>query len=125
MRGLSRPGVTSPDPSAEFFTDERCHILVSDAVDDDTVSIARARVEPGVTTAWHSLTGVDERYVLISGEGLVEIGDDAPTRVGAGDVVAIPSGERQRIINTGLTDLIFLCICTPPFTPDCYVDLDG
>ena len=43
----------------------------------------------------------------------------------SGDVVAIPSGERQRIINTGLTDLIFLCICTPPFTRDCYVDLDG
>ena len=121
---LRRTGVTSPDPSDEFFTEERCHILVTDAVDDNVVSIARARVEPGVTTAWHSLTDVDERYVLISGEGVVEIGDDAPVRVGAGDVVAIPSGVRQRIINTGATDLTFLCICTPPFSQECYVDLD-
>lgn len=121
---LSRSGITSANPAAEFFTDERCHILVTDAVDDDTVSIARARVEPGVTTAWHSLTGVDERYVLIAGEGVVEVGEDAPTRVGAGDVVAIPAGVRQRITNGGSADLLFLCICTPPFTPDCYVDLE-
>jgi mannose-6-phosphate isomerase-like protein (cupin superfamily) len=123
--GLNRSGVTSADPAAEYFTEERCHILVTDAGDDDTVSIARARVEPGVTTAWHSLTGVDERYVLISGQGVVEVGDDAPATVGPGDVIAIPAGARQRITNTGGGDLVFLCICTPPFTADCYVDLEG
>jgi mannose-6-phosphate isomerase-like protein (cupin superfamily) len=123
--GLTRSGITSADPTEEFFTDERCHILVTDAIDDDTVSIARARVEPGVTTAWHSLTGVDERYVMISGSGLVEVGDGDPARVGPGEVVAIPAGVRQRITNTGPDDLVFLCICSPPFTPECYVDLEG
>ena len=121
---LARPGVTSPDPDDEFFTEERCHILVSDAAGDDAVSIARARVEPGVTTAWHSLTGVDERYVMVAGEGRVEVGDDPPADVRAGDAVAIPAGVRQRITNMGTGDLVFLCICTPPFTRDCYVDLD-
>jgi mannose-6-phosphate isomerase-like protein (cupin superfamily) len=121
---LRRGGVTSPDPRAEYYTEERCHILVADAANDDDVSLARARVEPGVTTARHSLTGVDERYVLIAGEGLVEVGDGHATMVGPGDVVAIPAGVSQRITNTGTTDLVFLCICTPPFTPDCYVDLE-
>lgn len=123
--GLNRSGVTSAHEADEYYTEERCHILVTDAVDDDTVSIARARVEPGVITAWHSLSGVDERYVLISGSGLVEVGDEEPARVGPGDVVAIPAGVRQRITNTGREDLIFLCVCTPPFTPECYVDLEG
>lgn len=121
---LRRGGVTSTDSSAEYYTEERCHILVTDAPNDDDVSLARARVEPGVTTARHSLTGVDERYVLLAGEGLVEVGADDATVVGPGDVVAIPAGVSQRITNTGTTDLVFLCICTPPFTPDCYVDLE-
>jgi mannose-6-phosphate isomerase-like protein (cupin superfamily) len=121
---LRRGGVTSADSSAEYYTEERCHILVTGAPNDDDVSLARARVEPGVTTARHSLTGVDERYVLLAGEGLVEVGADDVTMVGPGDVVAIPAGVSQRITNTGTTDLVFLCICTPPFTPDCYVDLE-
>lgn len=121
---LRRTGVTSADPITEYFTEERCHILVTNAVDDEDASIARARVEPGVTTAQHSLTGVDERYVLIAGEGLVEIGNDPPARVGPGDVVAIPAGVGQRITNTGTADLVFLCICTPPFRPECYLDLE-
>ena len=124
MAGLGA-GVTRFDASLEYYTDERCHILVTDAVGDDVVSLARARVEPGVTTAWHSLTGVDERYFMLAGEGVVEVGDDEPTPVGPGDVVAIPAGVRQRITNSGDGDLIFLCVCTPPFTPDCYVDLES
>ena len=123
--GGPRAGVTRFDPESEYLTEERCHIVVTDAEDDGVVSLARARVEPGVTTAWHSLTGVDERYVMLAGEGEVEVGEDPPSPVGPGDVVAIPAGVRQRITNTGNTDLTFLCVCTPPFAPDCYVDLDG
>ena len=123
--GNLRAGVTRPDPAGEYFTEERCHILVTDVAGDRDVSLARARVEPGVTTAWHSLTGVDERYIMLTGEGEVEVGDGEPAPVGPGDVVAIPAGIRQRITNTGDEDLTFFCVCTPPFTPDCYVDLDG
>lgn len=122
---LIRAGVTSVDPDNEYPTPERCHILEMDAPGDEDLSLARARVEPGVTTAWHSLTGVDERYVIVAGYGCVEVGDDGPTRVETGDVVSIPAGIPQRITNTGESDLLFLCICTPRFTPECYVDLDG
>jgi mannose-6-phosphate isomerase-like protein (cupin superfamily) len=91
---------------------------------DPDVSLARARVEPGVTTALHRLQGVAERYVLLAGTGRVEIASLPPMDVGPGDVVLIPAGAEQRITNTGQSDLVFLCICTPPFTPDCYEDCE-
>ena len=42
----------------EFYTSEKCYITeLSNTPDDPDVSIARARVEPGVTTRWHRLKG--------------------------------------------------------------------
>jgi len=38
-----------------------------------------------------------------------------------GDVVVIPPMTSQKIANTGTTDLVFYCVCTPPFTQECYV----
>jgi hypothetical protein len=61
------PGVNPAREAVEFETDERCHIQeISNDADDELVSIARARVEPGVTTAWHSLDGISERYIIVS-----------------------------------------------------------
>ena len=111
--------------AAEFATDERCFITeISNDAADEQVSIARARVEPGVTTAWHKLIGTGERYVVISGEGLVEVDELEPTQVSAGDVVRIPAGVRQRITNTGPADLLFYAICTPRFRRKNYVLLE-
>jgi hypothetical protein len=42
---------------------------------------------------------------------------------GIADVVAIPAGKLQRITNAGTTDMIFLCVCTPRFQAEFYVDL--
>lgn len=123
---VERPVTRAPDPDGEYYTPERCHILeiLSDESDEEA-SIARARVEPGITTAWHSLTGVRERYLIESGVGEVEVGDTPATIVRPGDVVSIPADVRQHITNTGDADLIFLCICTPRFQPELYVDLEG
>jgi mannose-6-phosphate isomerase-like protein (cupin superfamily) len=113
-------------PDAEFALPERCFINeLHNRDDDDGCSIARARVAPGVTTELHSLTGVAERYVVLEGEGLVEVGGGTPERVGPLDVVVIVPAVTQRITNTGTTDLIFLCICTPRFRPEIYVAASG
>jgi hypothetical protein len=59
--------IVHPDPASEFFTPERCFIV--EAWNDDadpSVSIARSRVAPGVTTQLHSLD-VDERYLVVAG----------------------------------------------------------
>jgi len=63
---------------------------------------------------------VDERYVIMTGTGLMRTGTLMPTRVGPGDIVLIPAGVPQQISNVGESDLIFHCICTPRFTPGCY-----
>ncbi|MES1951021.1 cupin [Salinisphaera sp. S4-8] len=107
--------------TVEFETAERCAIReISNTPDDPAVSIARARVAPGVTTAWHRLRDTAERYLIVSGQGVVEVGEGLRETVAAGDVVSIAPDTAQRIHNNGDCDLIFYAICTPRFTPDCY-----
>ena len=111
------------DLSKEYFFEEGCHIIeVVNSPADEDVSIARARVEPEQQTRWHYLEHTTERYVILEGRGLVEVGSEAPTAVGQGDVVIIPPNTRQRIKNTGAGDLIFLAICSPRFRPENYHD---
>jgi mannose-6-phosphate isomerase-like protein (cupin superfamily) len=113
------------DLQAEFYTPERCYIIeLSNTPEDPDASIARARVLPGVTTRWHCLIGTTERYVILSGQGQMEVGDLAPEEVHGGDVVLIPPLCRQRITNTGTEDLVFLAICTPRFRAEAYEELE-
>jgi len=114
--------ILRPDEADEYDTEERCFILeMSNAASDEALSIARARVEPGVTTAWHRVIGTTERYVILDGAGRVEVEGLEPQAVTAGDVVIIPPGARQRIANTGAVDLVFLALCTPRFRPENYL----
>lgn len=104
------------DLAREFATPERCWITESyNTPGDPSISIVRARVEPGGITAWHAVKGTAERYIIAEGRGRVGVGDLPLTEVRPGDVVIIPAGVRQRIENTGDTDLIFYCVCTPRF----------
>ena len=105
----------------EFYTSEGCHITeLCNAPPDGEASVARARVEPGVTTRWHRLRGISERYVILEGRGRVEIGDLPPAEVGPGDLVLIPPLCRQRIANIRPSDLVFLCVCIPGFRAEAY-----
>jgi mannose-6-phosphate isomerase-like protein (cupin superfamily) len=113
-------------PDEEFYTAEKCYITeLSNSDDDPGVSIARARVKPGITTHWHRLKGTTERYCIISGRGCAEVGDLPPRDVEAGDSILIPPLCRQRITNIGTEDLIFLAICTPRFKKEIYEDLES
>jgi mannose-6-phosphate isomerase-like protein (cupin superfamily) len=118
------PRIVKHDESLERYTTERCHVLESwnDRCDPD-VAIARARVEPGMTTALHVLE-VDERYIIMDGRGRVDVEGLDVTDVGPGDVVVIPAGRSQRITNTGDVDLVFLCVCTPRFEQRHYHDVE-
>ena len=112
--------------ATEYFFAEGCFITEGwNTSADEAVSIARARVEPGVTTRWHRLRGVTERYLILEGRGRVEVGDLPPEAVGPGAGVLIPPGVRQRITNLGDVDLIFLAICTPRFTLAGYEDVES
>ncbi len=116
--------VIKAKPQSEYWSDERCHILeFSNTSDDAEVSIARARVEPGVTTKRHRVRGTIERYLIMEGRGTVHIEGLADQNVSPGDVVLIPAGAIQAIANSGDCDLVFLCICTPRFEWDNYESL--
>ena len=120
-----KPQIAKADESREFYTAaERCYILETWRNVADAMTFARARVAPGVTTQWHALAGVTERYIIVEGTGRMEVGDLPPTEVAPGDTVFIPADVRQRITNTGDRDLVFYCVCTPRFTLDCYRALE-
>jgi mannose-6-phosphate isomerase-like protein (cupin superfamily) len=108
----------------EFWTGERCFIreLVNSPEIQD-FSLAETRVEPGVTTELHKLS-VNEWYIILSGEGQMEIDGKPACAVLPGDVVAIAAETSQCSRHSGNVDLLFQCICLPRFTPDCYVSLE-
>lgn len=113
------------DKKSEFYTEERCHITeLSNTIDDPDVSIAQARVSPGITTRWHRLKDTVERYYIMSGEGIMELDGLKKQLVKAGDIVIIPAGCRQRITNTSDSDLLFLAICSPRFCQENYQDAE-
>jgi mannose-6-phosphate isomerase-like protein (cupin superfamily) len=116
--------VVKSDNAAEFWTDERCYIteLCNTGYAPDG-SLAIARVEPGVTTQLHSLTGLTETYIVIEGSGLMEV-DGNQFNITVGDQVVIPSGIPQRVTALGESDLRFYCLCTPRFFPDSYINLE-
>lgn len=111
--------------SEEYYFQEGCYILeMSNTPNDPDVSIARARVASGKTTRWHRLKNITERYVILEGNGFVEIGEELAKPVVAGDTIIIPPYCPQRIKNTGTTDLIFLAICSPRFLEEAYEDIE-
>ncbi len=120
-----QPRILKHAPDSEYYFREGCFITeLSNGDHDPSASLARARVEPGRTTAWHALDQTVERYLILEGRGIVEVGDLPPQDVAPGDVVIIPPGVRQRITCTKNSDLIFLAICTPRFDPRNYIALE-
>jgi len=126
----SNPTILRGRAAQEYWFEEGCFITEwLNTADDPALSIARARVTPGVTTRLHRLAGTVERYVILEGQGRVELvgpdgtltsADHYVSDVEPGDVVVIPSLVSQRISNIGETDLVFLAICTPRFTRGAY-----
>lgn len=80
-------------------------------------SLAQATVKPGESTLPHRLSHV-EVYCVLAGTGAVHVGDEV-ARVRAGHAVLIPPGAVQWIENSGADDLVFLCLVSPPWTPEC------
>ncbi len=111
-----------PKPGVETWTRERC--FITELLNDEPeVSIAHARVEPGVTTELHALS-VSEWYVIKTGKGRMRVGDEPPFTVASGDTVTIPKHAAQQITNTGHSDLCFVCVCAPKFSRECYTSLE-
>jgi len=119
----------------ETWFQEGCWIQEwSNDPNDPECSIARARVPAGARTRWHRLHDTTERYVVLQGQGRVDVTLEAEfdpaldpkmarTEIGPGDVVVIPAGAGQRVAAHD-EELVFLAVCTPRFDPARYEDID-
>jgi mannose-6-phosphate isomerase-like protein (cupin superfamily) len=115
--------ISRPNEAEEFPTEEQCYILeLWNREYDDAVSVARARVEPGIATRPHSVGETIERYLIVKGSAIVHVEGLGPQTVKPGDLVLIPPGAVQWIENIGRRDLVFYAICTPRFKPEVYRD---
>lgn len=88
--------------------------------EDADLSVAETEAAPGVLTALHSLEGVHEVYVVVSGSGHLHCPDaGAPQRLVPGDVVVAPAGARQCVLADadGGGPLRMFAVCAPPFDP--------
>ncbi|HFD81412.1 MAG TPA: cupin domain-containing protein [Gammaproteobacteria bacterium] len=118
-------GIRRADEAGEYWFEEGCFVTeVSNHPGDPGLSVARIRVPPGTSTRRHCLEDTWERYLIVEGEGEVEVGGLEPTRVSVGDVVCIPPGTPQRIRCSDSGELVFYALCSPRFTPACYRDLE-
>jgi len=112
--------------AVEFDTRERCSIIeILNDQQSPHLSVARCKVNPGVTTELHSLSGTKEVYLIEEGRGMMDDGTCKPFTVKPGDSITIPPDYPQRIKNIGKVDLVFKVVCTPRFMPACYTPLEA
>jgi mannose-6-phosphate isomerase-like protein (cupin superfamily) len=99
----------------EFFAGDNTilrELLHPDKADLDLrYSLAHAVLKPGKTSQPHKLK-TSEVYYILEGEGIMHIEDETAV-VMAGLAVYIPPDSRQFILNSGNSDLKFLCIVDP------------
>jgi Mannose-6-phosphate isomerase len=104
----------------EYLSDEGCYIIeILNHENHADVSVARARVSPGARTELHALTKTQEIYYVLSGTAEVTVDQESRT-LSSGDTIVIPPESTQAVHNNGTEDFIFLCICQPRWTEECY-----
>eukprot|EP00906_Rhabdomonas_costata_P026294 RCo037455 len=85
------------------------------------LSIAEIRIPPRVTIRRHYHAVLEEVYYVVSGRGMVTIGEESRA-VEAGDAVVIPPGQWHTVCNEEEAgDLRMIVTCSPPWTPDCMI----
>jgi mannose-6-phosphate isomerase-like protein (cupin superfamily) len=76
-------------------------------------SLAEALLTAGQATQRHRHRATEEIYVVLAGEGDMEV-DGEHRRVGVGDAVLVPAGAWHQI--AAVSELRFLCCCVPPYS---------
>jgi mannose-6-phosphate isomerase-like protein (cupin superfamily) len=110
--------VRSRDDAEPFVTADGSTIRVlldGEVAGARNQSLAEATLAPGQETQRHYHAVSEELYVLLGGEGELEVDGDR-RRVGPGDAILIPPGAWHQIRATGAGELRFLCCCAPPYT---------
>ncbi len=78
-------------------------------------SLAEATLEPAQATERHYHERSEEIYLVTKGSGELEV-DGETRRIRPGDAILIPPGAWHTLENNGTSELIFLCMCSPPYS---------
>jgi len=104
--------IASPDRAEAYTTKDGS--TIRELHGTELQSLAEATLEPGQATERHYHGRSEEIYVVTKGSGTMEIGGET-RRVAKGDAVLIPAGAWHTLDNDGTSELVFLCICSPPY----------
>ncbi len=77
-------------------------------------SLAEARLPVGGATQEHFHPRAEEIYYITHGLGKIRLAGEI-REVKAGDAIAIPSGQKHKLWNTGGEVLRLLCCCAPAY----------
>jgi mannose-6-phosphate isomerase-like protein (cupin superfamily) len=78
-------------------------------------SLAEAVLEPGQSTRRHYHPRSEEIYFVTKGSGELEVDGERRT-VRPGDAILIPPGVWHTLENDGTSELLILCMCSPPYS---------
>ena len=79
-------------------------------------SLAEASLEPGVSTRRHFHALSEEIYLIVEGQGELEVDGDR-RHVVPGDAILIPPAAWHEL-RAGSTGIRLLCCCVPPYSDD-------
>jgi mannose-6-phosphate isomerase-like protein (cupin superfamily) len=79
-------------------------------------SLAEASLEPGQSTQRHYHGRSEEIYLIVVGDGELEVGGES-RRVAAGDAILIPPKSWHEL-TAGDSGVRFLCCCVPPYSDE-------
>jgi mannose-6-phosphate isomerase-like protein (cupin superfamily) len=78
-------------------------------------SLAEAALEPGQATRRHHHKRSEEIYYVTKGSGDLEVDGEIRT-VRPGDAILILPGAWHTLENNGTSELLILCMCSPPYS---------
>jgi quercetin dioxygenase-like cupin family protein len=79
-------------------------------------SLAEASLEAGQSTQRHHHRRSEEIYLIVEGDGELEVDGDLGALAG-GDAILIPPGSWHRL-TAGADGVRLLCCCVPPYADD-------
>ena len=96
------------DNDSEIVKDNEIYTLIDNTTLNNLV-VSKTILHIGKNTTGHKHSGQEEVYHFISGEGYIELDEEMLT-VRPGSIVLIPDGAFHKVFNTGLEDLVFVCV---------------
>jgi mannose-6-phosphate isomerase-like protein (cupin superfamily) len=92
----------------EVVKDNETYIL-KDNTSLKNLVVSSTTLHPGKSTNGHSHAGKEEVYMIMGGNGKMDL-DDKTILIEGGDMVLIEDGVFHRVHNTGEIDLYMVCI---------------